>query len=150
VEIILKDIAELEIAVRELLAFAETSPTVSGGRGRKKMIFIGEIGAGKTTFIKALCAQLGVEEKVTSPTFSLVNQYSYFDKEGHEQLIYHLDLYRLKNREEALDIGIEDILYEDAYCFIEWPELIEDLLPDNIVKISIEIVDDSTRKILFL
>ena len=142
------DVDEIDIAVLEVLAFAE--PASPNGRRRKIMIFKGEIGAGKTTFIKSLCEELGVEEKVTSPTFSLVNQYSYLDKEGREQFIYHLDLYRLKSKQEALDIGIEEILDEDTYCFIEWPELIEDLLPDNIVKISIEIVDDSSRKILFL
>ncbi len=116
---------------------------------KKKFVFYGEIGAGKTTFIQALCAHLGVRESVTSPTFSLVNEYE-GTAPGAEK-IFHLDLYRLKDIHEALDIGLEDILYGPAYCFIEWPELIEPLLEqEEIVRIQIEIVEDSTRKVLFL
>jgi len=93
---------------------------------------------------------MGVREAVVSPTFSLVNEYSYPDASGVEQLVYHLDLYRLKDVQEALDIGIEDMLYDDHYCLLEWPELVEDLLPDEVVRIKLEIVEHSTRKIVFL
>ena len=140
-EIIVQDISELKSVVQKLLDFA---------KGRKKMLFTGEIGAGKTTFIKEFCKHFNVNENVTSPTFSLINEYSFEDKNGQEQLIHHLDLYRLKNAEEALDIGIEEYLYDENYCLIEWPELIENILPEQVVRINFEITEDSTRKILFL
>ena len=140
-EFIVKDISELKSVVQKLLDFAG---------GRKKMLFTGEIGAGKTTFIKEFCSYFNVNEHVTSPTFSLINEYSYSDENERECLIHHLDLYRLKNAGEALDIGIEDYLYDDFYCLIEWPELIENFLPEGVVRINFEIKDDSSRKILFL
>lgn len=136
-EITIKSVDELEMVVKALLKFSE---------GRKKMMFYGEIGAGKTTFIQNICQHLGVKEAVVSPTFSLVNEYTYQDKTTEkEQYVYHLDLYRLKNEQEALDIGIEDYLYDDSYCFIEWAEIIERWLPDNLVKIHIKIFEDSGR-----
>lgn len=113
--------------------------------GRRVFAFTGEIGAGKTTFIQALCRRLGVRGEVTSPTFALVNEY-----QGAAGRICHLDLYRLEDVEEALDIGIEELLDSGDYCFIEWPELIEGLLPEDAVRINLEIVENSTRKILFL
>ncbi len=112
---------------------------------RRVFAFTGEIGAGKTTFIQALCRRLGVRGEVTSPTFALVNEY-----QGAQGRICHLDLYRLEDVEEALDIGIEELLDSGDYCLIEWPELIEDLLPEDAVRINLEIVENSTRKILFL
>ena len=115
-------------------------------KGRKKFVLQGEIGAGKTTIIQVFCALLGVEGAVTSPTFSIVNPY--LTSSG--ETINHLDLYRLKNQQEAIDIGIEDILYDDSYCFIEWPEVIEDLLPEDLVVIKITVEPNSKRKILFL
>jgi tRNA threonylcarbamoyladenosine biosynthesis protein TsaE len=88
---------------------------------------------------------------VTSPTFSLVNEYTFKDKtDQSEQLIHHLDLYRLKNIDEAIDIGIEDYLYDNYYCLIEWPEVVEPLLPEDVVKIKIQLLDNSSRKIIFL
>ena len=141
-EITIKDIGELEAVAKELLLFA---------KGKKKILFYGEIAAGKTTLIKQLCQELGVKENVTSPSFSLINEYSYIDKKtSEEKLIHHIDLYRLKSLQEAIDIGIEDYLYDDHFCFIEWPELIEDLLPEELIKISLEIYDDSSRKIIIL
>lgn len=140
-EIILNTISELDQAATQLLAFTG---------GRTTMAFYGEIGAGKTTFVQAICKQLGVREAVVSPTFALVNEYSYLDAAGTVQLLYHLDLYRLKNVQEALDIGIEELLDDTHYCFIEWPELIEDLLPEAVVRIKIEALNNSTRKIVFL
>jgi len=113
--------------------------------GRRVFAFTGEIGAGKTTFIQAICRRLGVTGEVTSPTFALVNEY-----QGAEARIYHLDLYRLTDVEEALGIGIEELLDIGDYCLIEWPGLIEGLLPDDTVRINLEIVGNSTRKILFL
>ena len=140
-ELIIQKIEELGQAVQALLKFAN---------GRKKMVFYGEIGAGKTTFIQALCRHFSITDPVTSPTFSLVNEYSYETSEQKEGLVYHLDLYRLKNLQEALDIGIEDYLYDQHYCLIEWPEIIESLLPPEVVRIKIELTSDSKRKILFL
>ena len=117
---------------------------------RRKFFLYGEIGAGKTTFIQAVCRRLGVREKVTSPTFGLVNEYTYPDQQGCEQRAYHLDLYRLTKLEEALDIGIEDYLDDAAYCFVEWPDLIEALAPPEVVRIKLSITGNSSRKILFL
>lgn len=112
---------------------------------RRKFAFYGEIGAGKTTLIQTLCRLLEVADYVTSPTFALVNVY-----ESPEGPVYHLDLYRLKNVEEALDIGIEEYLADDAYCFIEWPELVDALLPEDVIRIKITFLAESSRKILFL
>ena len=133
---------ELESVAQELLKFANS---------RQKMAFYAEIGAGKTTLIQSICNLLHVKEKVTSPTFSLVNEYHTNSAlEGAGQKVFHIDLYRLNNIQEALDIGIEDYLYEPAYTFIEWPELVESILPEDIVRIKIEILENSNRKILFL
>lgn len=140
-ELNIESLIDLEKAADLLLSFA---------KGRLHMAFYGEIGAGKTTFIKQLCKRIGSHDEVTSPTFSLVNQYLYVDKEGREQIAYHMDLYRLKTVEEALDIGLEDYIYGDSYCFIEWPEIVESLLPEDVIRIRIEIVSNSMRKILFL
>ena len=104
--------------------------------------FNGQMGAGKTTFIKALCEALGVSETVTSPTFAIVNEYR-ADETG--ELIYHFDFYRIKKLDEAYDMGCEDYFYSGAVCFIEWPELVEDLLPGNTVWVDIRLNDDETR-----
>lgn len=118
---------------------------------RKKWILYGEIGAGKTTLIKALCLKLGVSDHVTSPTYSIVNEYAYNLPESDQKgYIQHMDLYRLKNEEEALEIGIEEYLFGPDYCFIEWPEIIEHLLPENCFEIQLSIVGDSKRKIIFV
>ena len=104
--------------------------------------FYGKMGAGKTTFIKAVCEELGVTDVITSPTFSIVNEYR-SDKGG--ELIYHFDFYRIKKLEEVYDMGYEDYFYSGALCFIEWPELVEELLPGNAVKVTIETAEDGTR-----
>ena len=106
--------------------------------------FNGQMGAGKTTFIKALCEALGVSEPVTSPTFAIVNEYR-SDETG--ELIYHFDFYRIKKLEEAYDMGCEDYFYSGAVCLIEWPELVEDLLPGNTSWVDIKVNDDETRTI---
>jgi tRNA threonylcarbamoyladenosine biosynthesis protein TsaE len=100
------------------------------------------MGAGKTTLIKSLCESLGVTEPVTSPTFSIVNEYI-----GAGQKVYHFDFYRLKTQTEALDMGYEEYFYSDAWCFIEWPEKIPGLLPGHYVKINIKALDDNLRQI---
>lgn len=110
---------------------------------QKVFLFYGEMGAGKTTLIKSLCEVLGVQGPTSSPTFSIVNEY-----EGRQNLIYHFDFYRLKDESEALDLGYEEYFYSGEYCFVEWPEKISSLLPANYLKISIEIVDPTQRKIL--
>lgn len=138
----IKALSEWPRVVKTLLDYA---------KGRNKFVLQGEIGAGKTTLVQAFCAALGVKEAVTSPTFSLINEYTYPSADhGVAQSIYHLDLYRLNSLEEALDLGIEDLLATDAYCFIEWPELIQPLLTDDLVVIKILVEQDSSRKILFL
>jgi len=109
---------------------------------QKTFLFYGDMGAGKTTLIKSLCKQLGSNDNITSPTFSIVNQYN-----GEGATIYHFDFYRLKNEHEALDIGFEEYLYSGNYCFIEWPEKIPNLLPDNFISISIQVMDNNTRQI---
>lgn len=108
--------------------------------------FYGDMGAGKTTFINALCRVLGVEEDTTnSPSFSIVNEYR---SDTTAELIYHFDLYRIENLEEAFDIGIEDYFDSGALCLLEWPERIEDILPYDTVKVEIKINDDDTRQLL--
>lgn len=102
--------------------------------------FYGSMGAGKTTFIKAICEELGVDDVITSPTFAIVNEYS-----TPSNPIYHFDFYRIKKLEEVYDMGYEDYFYSGALCFIEWPELIEELLPADAVKVSIVEQEDGTR-----
>ena len=111
---------------------------------RKVFAFYGEMGAGKTTFIKAVCAALGVTETITSPTFAIVNEYEKADGDP----IFHFDFYRIKDIDEAYDFGYEDYFYSDHLCFIEWPQLVEPLLPENVVKVQIVIGDNEQRTIL--
>lgn len=106
--------------------------------------FYGNMGAGKTTFIKAVCRLLGVKENITSPTFAIVNEYL----AANDTLIYHFDCYRLKNLKEAYDIGAEEYFYSGHLCFIEWPEKIEDLLPSNVVNITINVLPNEERQII--
>ncbi len=105
----------------------------------------GKMGAGKTTFIKAVCECLGVEDVINSPTFAIVNEY----RSDKGELIYHFDFYRIKKLEEVYDMGYEDYFYSGALCFIEWPELIEELLPENAIKVTIEVNEDNSRTIHF-
>lgn len=111
-------------------------------QSQKILLFYGEMGAGKTTLIKAFCAALSVKDVVSSPTFSIVNEYHY-----PAGIIYHFDFYRLKNQIEALDLGLEEYLYSGDYCLIEWPEKIPDFLPENCLKISLEVQPDQHRKL---
>lgn len=130
-KVIIQSESDLPQFLDTFLAFAN---------GRTKIMLHGEIGAGKTTFVKVFCKKMQTDEVANSPTFSIINEYEY-----SAGLIYHIDLYRLKTLDEALDIGIEDYLYDTHYCFIEWAALIENILPDNIITIHFETQDDGSR-----
>ncbi len=118
--------SQLYVAAQKLLQFHAN---------KKHFAFEGEMGAGKTTFIKEICKFLGSNKNISSPTFSIVNQYA----TSSNVLIYHFDFYRIKNEQEAYDMGYEDYFAEDAYCFIEWPEKIKGLLPQDVVWVKIEV-----------
>lgn len=107
----------------------------------KIFAFYGKMGAGKTTYIQAICRYLGSDDNITSPTFALINEY----KTREQKSIFHFDFYRIKDLEEVYDLGYEDYLYSGNYCLIEWPELIESLLPENIVRVKIEVGEDEAR-----
>ncbi|MDX5583394.1 MAG: tRNA (adenosine(37)-N6)-threonylcarbamoyltransferase complex ATPase subunit type 1 TsaE [Aureibaculum sp.] len=111
---------------------------------KKTLLFYGSMGVGKTTLIKEIVKQLGVDDVVSSPTFSLVNEY----QSRNGETIYHFDFYRIHSEEEALDIGIEDYFYNNDWCFIEWPEKVKNLLPLNAVEIHLSLNNDETRNIL--
>ena len=112
-------------------------------KDRTVFAFNGKMGAGKTTFIKSICERMGVQDSINSPTFSIVNEY----EAGNNQIIYHFDCYRIKNIQEALDLGAEEYLYSGNLCFIEWAENISQLLPDSIINIDIEEMENGKRKI---
>ena len=140
-----KRMTEKHFELSELPDVATSLITELGNR--KKWLFRGDLGAGKTTLIKTICEQLGVEDIITSPTFSIVNEYQI--SKPLSQPLYHMDLYRIKNLEEALQLGIEDYLDDEHYCFIEWPEVIEAIWPEFAVNIQLEIGGDSLRKISY-
>lgn len=125
---------DLEFAAKELIAEFKND---------RVFAFYGKMGAGKTTFIQAICRELGSEDNVTSPTFALINEYNTDDLES----IFHFDFYRIKDIEEAYDLGYEDYLYSGSYCLIEWPEMIESLLPEKMVEVKIEVQNDDSRVI---
>lgn len=106
--------------------------------------FHGKMGAGKTTFIKAVCEKLGVEDVINSPTFAIINEY----RSNSGELIYHFDFYRIKSEEEAFDFGYEDYFYSGSLCFIEWPERIESLLPNDTVNVTITESENGERTII--
>ncbi len=135
-ELKITSLEEIGAVAEEFIRLAMQEDTV--------FAFNGQMGAGKTTFIKALCEALGVDEVVTSPTFSIVNEYR---SEETGELIYHFDFYRIKKIDEAYDMGCEDYFYSGAVCLIEWPELVEELLPGNTVWVDIRVNDDDTRTI---
>jgi len=112
---------------------------------RKHFAFYGEMGAGKTTFIKELCHLLNSTDVVTSPTFSLINEYH----TTGDIRIFHFDFYRINDIEEVYNIGYEDYFYSNEYCFVEWPELVEELLPDTMIKVTITVLEDGSREIVF-
>ncbi len=112
--------------------------------GHKVFAFSGELGAGKTTFISALCQELKVAETVTSPTYSIIQEY----KTVEGKIIYHIDLYRIRSSYEAMEAGIEDCLNSNEMCFVEWPEKATDIFPDNTVFSNFEIISDTERKLI--
>ena len=114
--------------------------------GKMVFAFHGQMGAGKTTFIHALCDAKGVKDVVGSPTFSIINEYEY-DCEGTKKVIFHIDLYRLKDEQEALRAGVEDALFSGYICLVEWPEKAPGIFPDNTLHVFIEPVDTKTRRL---
>ena len=135
----------MEINIKSLEQIHEAAKQFVQNMGDNTVFaFYGKMGAGKTTFIKAICEELGVKDVITSPTFAIVNEYR---SEETAELIYHFDFYRIKKLDEVYDMGYEDYFYSGAVCFIEWPELIEDLLPGNAVNVTIEEVDGGARKV---
>ncbi len=130
--LIIPDIGSLDGAAQDFLKHFN-APAV--------FAFYGEMGAGKTTFIKALCKRLQVEDVVTSPTFALVNEYT----TSQNRKVFHLDFYRIESVNEVFDLGYEEYFYQHNYCFIEWPELIEILLPQDTVRVSVKVGKDGAR-----
>lgn len=130
-----KDISDLPRAAREFMENMDQDTVFA---------FRGKMGAGKTTFIAALCKALGVEDDVSSPTFAIINEYR---SDTTAELIYHFDFYRIKDEDEALDAGVEDYFYSGAICLVEWPEKIEGLLPGDVVNVTITENPDGSRTI---
>jgi len=115
-------------------------------KGKTVFAFHGQMGAGKTTFIHALCDEKKVKDVVGSPTFSIINEYEY-DCDGTKRVLFHIDLYRLKDEEEAIRAGVEDCLYSGFICLVEWPEKAKGIFPENTVHIFLELVDNKTRRL---
>lgn len=132
----------MNIEITDLKSIREAAKTFINQMGdRTVFAFYGDMGAGKTTFIKAICEELGVEDVINSPTFAIVNEY----RSNSGELIYHFDFYRINKIEEAYDFGYEDYLYSGALCFIEWPEKIADLLPSDCASVKITEIEDQKR-----
>ncbi len=135
---------EMEIRILDIEHIREAAREFINQMGEARLFaFYGKMGAGKTTFVKAVCEELGVEDVITSPTFAIVNEYT------ASTTIYHFDFYRIKRLEEVYDMGYEDYFYSGALCFIEWPELIEDILPDDTVRVNIVEQEDGSRLVSF-
>ncbi len=133
-QIQIPSVEALSQAAREFLAAMDQATVFA---------FRGEMGAGKTTFIKAICEALGVEDVINSPSFSIVNEY----RSSSGELIYHFDCYRLKRVDEALDFGFEDYMESGSLCFIEWPDIVADLLPSDVVWVDIKVNEDGSRTV---
>ena len=138
-KIIIHQLDEIRNAARQFIEQALK------GDCQRVVAFYGSMGAGKTTFIRALCEELGVTDVVTSPTFAIVNEYEVNRAEDFS--IFHFDFYRIKRLEEVYDMGYEDYFYGSSLCLIEWPELIEELLPDDCLRVTIRVLDDGSREI---
>ena len=136
----------MEIRVKSIDGIVEAAKAFVDAMGEKRVFaFYGKMGVGKTTFIKAVCEEMGVEDVINSPTFAIVNEYV----DGRGDPVYHFDFYRIKKEQEVLDIGYEDYVYSGNVCFMEWPELIEGLLPADVVKVTIQEEEDGGRTIRF-
>ncbi len=136
----------MKITISSLDAINDAAKQFVAAMGSNRVFaFYGKMGAGKTTFIKALCTELGVDDVITSPTFAIVNEYT----AGDGSPIYHFDFYRIKKLDEVYDMGYEDYFYNGGLCLIEWPELIETLLPEDAVEVHIAEQPDGTRTIEF-
>lgn len=137
----------MEIKINSLADINEAAKQFIENMGDGKVFaFYGKMGAGKTTFIKAICEELGVDDVITSPTFAIVNEYQ---SATTGDSIYHFDFYRIKKLEEVYDMGYEDYFYSGSLCFLEWPKLIDDLLPEDATKVTIEATDDGGRVVKF-
>ena len=137
----------MKLTIRSLDTIRETAHEFVANMGQASVFaFYGKMGAGKTTFVKAICEELGVEDVITSPTFAIVNEYQSTKTGGP---IYHFDFYRIKKLDEVYDMGYEDYFYSGAPCFLEWPELIEEILPNYAVKVTITEQEDGTRIVEF-
>ena len=126
-----------------LEGLSKVAQTIISSVKNKTLLFYGQMGVGKTTLIKEICKELGVFDNISSPTFSLVNEY----QTSKDEKVFHFDFYRITDEEEALDMGIEDYLYNNNWCLIEWPENIENLLPLDAVEIHLIILEDGQRNI---
>lgn len=136
----------MKIEIENVGALADAARKFIGAMDQATVFaFRGEMGAGKTTFIKAICEALGVEDTINSPTFAIVNEY----RSATAELIYHFDCYRIRKEEEALDFGFEDYMESGALCFIEWPENVGNLLPGDCVNVSITVNEDGSRSVEF-
>ena len=145
-----KDSEKGILLVNEQNEVVEATDILEKCDGKRVFAFDGKMGAGKTTFIKHLCEAMGTEDVVNSPTFAIVNVYEVnkAENEGIEE-VYHFDCYRIKDLIEAMDMGTEEYLYSGNYCFIEWAEMIEPLLPEDTVWVKIEVMDNGERQLSF-
>lgn len=132
-EILVENVQGLTDAARQLLV---------AGADKRVFLFYGDMGVGKTTFIKVICELLGVRDSTSSPTFSIVNEY-----QSDHGLVYHFDFYRLRSEQEAFDMGYEEYFYSGNYCFVEWPEKIAGLLPEDAVEVNLSLLPDGGRQI---
>ena len=135
----------MKILIKDKKHLANAAETFLNHFGEKRIFaFYGSMGAGKTTIIKAICKALGAVDIVSSPTFTLVNEY----KTSKGEILYHIDFYRIKKQEEVFDFGIEEYLAGESYCFMEWPELVEELLPEDTINIRISVDENEQRTLL--